>query len=167
MSENIQLREVTEDNMFRVVMLAVKPEQQGLVATNSNSLAEAYVTRDRAWPRAICLGDEPVGFVMLDLASPVDGDETGGATQCWLWRFMIDAQHQGRGYAFAALRQVIAFVQAQPGIDALYTSYKPQPGNARDLYLKLGFEETGEVDGGEMVMCLALDSESQGATSDG
>ncbi|MEO0588675.1 MAG: GNAT family N-acetyltransferase, partial [Planctomycetota bacterium] len=108
----VTLRPVTPDNVYAVVCLKVGPDQQGTVATNSNSLAEAYVYGDRAWPRAIYAGDTPVGFLMLDLVGPDHPEAEDGRASYFLWRLMVDAEHQGRGYGTAALRLVVAAAAA-------------------------------------------------------
>ena len=45
--------------------MKVKPEQEGLVAPNSVSIAEAHFW-PTGWFRAIYADDTPVGFVMID-----------------------------------------------------------------------------------------------------
>ncbi len=153
---HVELREVTRDNVGRVVRLAVHPEQARFVATNSNSLAEAYVTQDRAWPRAIYMADEPVGFLMLDLTGPDHPEATDGRASYFLWRFMIAAEHQGKGYGRAAIDAVIQHVKTLPGAAYLDTSYVPGEGCPGPFYEKLGFKPTGEVDEGEVILRLSL-----------
>ena len=155
-STTIELRKVTKDNIGRVMALKVRPEQTDFVAINSRSLAEAYVQRDNAWPRAIYVGADPVGFVMLFLAdSDNPGAIDGRATYC-LWRFMIDAQYQGKGYGTASMEAVINYVKTLPDAQALYLSYVPGDGCPEPFYTKLGFVHTGKVEGGEVEMKLVL-----------
>ncbi len=73
-----------------------------------------------------------------------------------LWRFMIGAEYQGKGYGKRALELVIDHVRTMPGAKELLLSYVPGKGNPRKFYQKLGFEETGEVDDDEIVMRLLL-----------
>jgi diamine N-acetyltransferase len=60
----VTLREITADTVVRITRLAVKPEQQGFVAPNAVSLAQALFSPE-AWYRAIYVGDAPAGFVMV------------------------------------------------------------------------------------------------------
>ena len=150
----VSLREVTADSVRRVCALQVAANQHGLVAPNAISIAQAYF-EPAAWFRAVCAGDEPVGFAMLydptRTKEPEDGPDV-----CFLWRFMIDAAHQRRGYGLAALRLLIAHVRTLPGVTRFMTSYVPSPGNASPLYERVGFRPTGEVDDGEIVLELPL-----------
>ena len=75
-----------------------RPGTGDFVASNAWSLAQAYAERDIAWPRAIVADGTVVGFIMLQF-DPDDDD--GRPFQ--LWRLMIDADHQGKGYGRAAL----------------------------------------------------------------
>ncbi len=89
----MRLEPVTPANYAAAVKLSVRDDQQGLVAPVVNSLAEAYVYGDHAWPRLICDGDTPVGFVMafVDLGWK-DMDDPDRRTG--FWRLLIAAEHQ-------------------------------------------------------------------------
>lgn len=150
---SVHLREITADTVRQINRLDVKPEQQGLVARNSESLAQALFSPE-AWYRAIYEGDEPAGFVMLY-------DETLRAVppaqpQAYVWRFMVDAKFQGRGIGAAALDQVIAHVHAKGVFASLFVSYVPRPGSPEGFYLRAGFRHTGRLDEGEVVLELPL-----------
>jgi diamine N-acetyltransferase len=69
---------------------------------------------------------------------------------------MIDKEHQGKGYGYLAMEQVIAHVKTLPGAKELLTSYVPGDGNPSPFYYKLGFEETGEWEDDEKVLKLEL-----------
>jgi diamine N-acetyltransferase len=148
MTDAVTLREVTKETVRKITALKVSPAQEQFVAPNSVSIAEAYFSRDVAWFRAIYDGDTPVGFVMLD-------DDSSKQTY-FLWRFMIDARHQGRGLGRRALEQVIAYVRTRPGARELLTSVVPGEGTPGPFYESMGFRYTGEEDGGERVMRLPL-----------
>jgi diamine N-acetyltransferase len=60
------LREITKESLRDITRLSVSPEQERLVATNAESIAEAYFLPDIVWLRAIYADDIPVGFLMLD-----------------------------------------------------------------------------------------------------
>ena len=47
--------------------MKVHPDQERFVAPVVQSLAEAYVRPEVAWPRLILDGDRPVGFLMAFL----------------------------------------------------------------------------------------------------
>ena len=152
----VTLREVTADTVRAVCQLEVGPEQRGLVAPNSLSIAQAYF-EPAAWFRGVYAGETPVGFAMLYDPTRTSTPEAGHDT-CLLWRFMIDHRHQRRGYGAAALDLLVARVRSLPGIKRMKTSYVPKPGNALPLYERAGFRATGEMDEDEVVLELTLGS---------
>ena len=143
----ITLRKVVKENLGAILKLDVAEDQRRFVASNAVSLAQAYVSPD-AWPRAIYAGEVPVGFVMLSL----DPEKP----EHWIWRLMVGADHQRRGYGRAAMRAIVAHVRALPEATELKLSFVPAPGNPQPFYESLGFELTGEEEEGEKVMRLAL-----------
>lgn len=143
----ITLREVTAETVRAICDLRVRPEQRSYVADNAVSIAQAYF-EPHAWFRAVYAGEEPVGFVMLH------ADTEKG--EFFLWRFMIAADDQGKGYGRRALDLVVEHVRGLPGASALLSSYVPGEDGPRDFYLRYGFAETGEVEDGEHVITLPL-----------
>ena len=143
----VSLREITGDTVRAIIRLKVKPEQTSFVADNATSIAQAYF-EPKAWFRAIYADETPVGFVML-----FDDPEK---PEYFLWRYMIDARYQRLGFGRQALLLFIDHVRTRPGATELFTSYVPGEGSPGPFYIRLGFEETGEVDDGENVVKLVL-----------
>lgn len=139
----VTLREVTAETVPAICKLQVRPEQQAFVASNAFSIAQAHFD-PKAWFRAIYAGEEPVGFVMLSL------DEK--TPEYCIWRFMIDARHQGRGYRRAALELAIDAIRGRPGATEVLLSYVPAPGSPEAFYRQAGFQPTGQILEGEVVM---------------
>jgi diamine N-acetyltransferase len=150
--ETVRLEPINEANVRAVFDLAVGPGQDRFVASNAWSLAQAVAEASIAWPRAIVAADEVVGFLMLE----IDPEEEDGRP-FWLWRLMIGAPWQRRGYGTAALRLAFAEVRRRGGTD-IYTSWVPDPDGPGPYYERLGFVPTGEFDDGEVVARLVLDS---------
>lgn len=154
MSAAVTLREITRENLRAVLRLAPKPGQQASVASNAVSIAQAHF-HPEAWCRAVVAGDDVAGFVMVEdtgLAVP-----PAAQPAIALWRFMIDAPRQGQGIGRAAIARVVEHVQRRyPGQRTLRTSVVPGPHSAKGFYERLGFVATGEWDGGEEVLALAL-----------
>ena len=154
----VALREITRENLRDFLRLKVSPAQEGFVAPNAVSIAQAHF-HPEAWFRGICAGDTAVGFAMLE-------DWTRcpeAAPQEWrrepyvaLWRFMIDARYQSLGFGGQALRLLIAHARAVRGAKAMLLSFVPGAGSPDAFYRRFGFEETGEVSEGEHVMRLAF-----------
>jgi diamine N-acetyltransferase len=146
----IQLVPITKDNVREVFDLGVSPGQEGFVATNAWSLAQAYAESSVAWPRAVVAVDVVVGFLMLEI-DPEDED----GRPFWLWRLMIDAAHQRQGHGRAALSLAGDHLRSL-GATELFTSWVPGDDGPEAFYLRLGFEPTGELDDDEIVARLDL-----------
>jgi diamine N-acetyltransferase len=108
-------------------------------------LAQAAYEADCV-PRAIYANETMVGFLMYWHLPP--------DTTYHINRLMIDAAHQGKGYGRRAIELLIVELKAQADCDAIGITYEPSNTQARALYLKLGFVETGEVEDGELVALL-------------
>jgi diamine N-acetyltransferase len=154
----VTLREITSATVISILRLNVADNQKGFVATNAFSLAQALF-EPAAWYRAIYLGEEPAGFVMLEDESlrspPPDRPQVG------VWRLMVDARFQGQGVGRAAMLLVIEHVRAKGRFDSLELSYVPGPGCPEPFYRGLGFRDTGRMDGKEVVMTLPLKPDAE------
>ena len=151
----VSLREVTADTVRAITRLAVSPEQASYVASNAVSIAQAYFDRS-AWFRAVYAGEVPVGFVMIEDQTLLEGEVRPAEPEVGLWRFMIDQRCQGRGFGAEAIALLVAEVATRPGIHQLWCSCVPGPHSPRAFYEKLGFVATGAVDDGEEVLLLDL-----------
>lgn len=144
----VSLREITRETLGPILQLKVAATQQRFVASNAVSIAQAHFHPETAWFRGIYAGEEPVGFVMLEInrATP----------EYSLWRLMIDEAQQGKGYGRKAMKAVIDHVRMLDGARELLTSVVPGEGSPGPFYQSLGFAFTGEVSEGEHVMRLEL-----------
>lgn len=143
----IQLAPITEENFRAVIDMKLPPEPK-YVAPNVVSLAQAWLHYDHARPFAICDDETVVGFLMLYW------NET--EREVGIWRMMIAQEHQGKGYGTQAMTLAIEMIRAAHLFDSIDLDYVPGNDAARHVYSKLGFEETGEIDDGEIVMKLVL-----------
>ncbi len=150
----ITLKPITRDNYRACTRLEVAADQERFVAPNTYSLAQACYELE-CTPLAIYTGDTMVGFAMYAL----DPDDH----KYWIYRLMIDAAHQGKGYGRAAMKLLIEHIRHLPGCDEIAISYVPENGAAKQLYASLGFVESGEVIEHETVARLHLQP-SQAAT---
>ncbi|MET9877953.1 GNAT family N-acetyltransferase [Actinacidiphila glaucinigra] len=151
-SPGVHLREITDDNREAVRALRVRHRQKRFVASVSLSLKQAAKMPDASpWYRAVYRGDEPVGFVMLSWKPP-SGPYRG---RHFIWRLLIDKRYQGHGIGREVLTQIADLVRAD-GATELLTSYEPGDGEPWPFYRKFGFEPTGDIDDGEIVLRLPL-----------
>ena len=132
----INLRDITETNLISIIDLDVSENQNDLVAPNAVSIAQGHYSKS-AWFKGIFNDDVAIGFVMLDLITEEN--------KCFLWRFMIDKKHQGKGYGKIALTQVIEYVKSFKVFDNIGTSYVPTDNSAEGFYKNFGFIESEEI----------------------
>ena len=145
----VSLREITSETVIQICKLSDthSEQEQKMVAPNAISIAQAHFS-DKAWFRAIYADEMAVGFIMLH-----DDSEN---PEYFLWRLMIAGPYQGKGYGRKAIELLVEYVKTRPGARELSTSYVPIEGGPEGFYRKMGFEPTGEVDDGEIVVRLTL-----------
>lgn len=135
----VQLVDVTKENWRAVAELQVLPSQQRFTRSALFSIAEAQFYPS-ARLKAI-LGDEgrPVGLVLYGL-----NDKDG---HYWIFRLLLDAAQQRKGYGRAAVEKVIDELTAVPECQDVWLRYYPDNLAAERLYRSSGFDEVGEVEG--------------------
>lgn len=158
----MELRRITHENVRRICRLRVAEAQEAFVASNAESLIEAFSVRedgDIALPFALWENGEPVGFVMFGYGSLTgeDGPSVQAGNYC-IWRLMIAKEHQGKGCGRRAMQTALDYLRTLPCGPAEYCwlSYEPENTAARALYRSFGFEENGEYDGDEIVAVRKL-----------
>jgi diamine N-acetyltransferase len=152
----IELRPVDRSNWRDCARLRLGPGQDDLVASNVWSIAESRFEPHYV-PRAVVAEDEAVGFLMYCVETdPPD------AELYWLFRFMIDADHQGRGYGRAALRLAVDEMRSA-GARRIHTMHRPRNVAASRLYRGAGFVEIGRLEDGD----VELEKRMKGGDGDG
>lgn len=158
----ITIRKVDTRNVWALLKLSVNESQKDFVASNTESIVEAYTVTAAggvALPFGIYEGDLPVGFLMIGYGE-IPGEENPSIAKdnyC-IWRLMIDRRYQGRGYGRKALKLALDYVKSFPcgPSDTCYLSYEPRNTLAAKLYHSFGFAETGETDGEEIIAAVTL-----------
>jgi diamine N-acetyltransferase len=144
----IILREITRENIDEVLALNVDDNQKSYVSTNAESLAQAYVYSDTAYPFAVYDDDIIVGFIMMGYYEAKE--------YYTLWKLMIDKRYQNRGYGKEALKLGIRFLRERFEVSEIYTGVVPENTTAKNLYKSVGFKETGLIELGMEEMRLVL-----------
>ena len=144
----VTLQAVSSENWRDVAALEVAEAQQSFVAEPSYYLALCCYGGE--WhPLAVCADERVIGFLMWAV-DPEDGS-------CWLGGVLIDRAYQRRGYGAEAVRAVIARLSDAEGYQDFALSYRPSNTVARHLYQTLGFVETDQREGDEIVARLSVD----------
>lgn len=148
---NIRFDSITPDNWRIFNRLSVTEEQQKFVAENVTILARAFVFREyNSLVYAIYNDDTPIGLLMQR-----DYTEEGRLI-CVLDQFMIDREYQGKGYGKAAMKHWLSMIEREEEYDSITLCYKEEDEAALRLYLGMGFYNTGEADGDEVIMKYKL-----------
>jgi len=162
----IELRKITEDNFDDVIELKVASGQENFLSSNVYSLAEAYanvINNEKPYmPFAIYNNDEVIGFAMIEFVE-LDEDNFfnknfGDKTGYYLFRFMIDEKHQGKGLGRQSLIKIIELLKSFPQGKAnlIAVSYELSNEVVRKLYASLGFVETSLISDGDVFARLGL-----------
>ena len=134
----VTLNPLNVDNWEECAELKVGPTQEGMVAPNVWSIAEACV-RPESEIFAICHNGEMVGFLM---SLEHEGTET-----VELYRFMIAFEHQQSGYGLTAVQQFIEYQRAKENSPKkLVVKFLIENFSGKKLYEKAGFQDTGELE---------------------
>ena len=103
---SIHLEKIDENNYLQAFGLKLGDGQDKFVSHPIRSLAQAYVYRDQCTPFGIFCGDTMVGYVMVIYDYDLEEYD--------VWHLMIDKEHQGRGYAKAAMRLCLEYIAGKP-----------------------------------------------------
>jgi diamine N-acetyltransferase len=151
----VGLREITATNRGEAEALRVTPAQEQFVASVAESLVEAAETPGACpWFRVAYDGELPVAFVMLSDGIPAERSEYLGPY--FLWRLLVDARYQRRGYGRAVLDLVVDYVRSRPGAERLLVSHIAGDGGPLGFYMNYGFTPTGATFDDEAVLELPL-----------
>lgn len=150
---NITLREVNAANREAVADLQVSSGQLRFVDTAAMTLFEAAGYTPSPWLRAIYADDEPVGLMMVAEHDPA------GPWAYYLWRLLVDENHQGRGYARQAMALLVERLRGFDDAEELVSSvatYDDMTDSPMGFYEGLGFVRTGEFNEHEELIKLKL-----------
>lgn len=147
MPNRVRLSDLRRDTWEVVVGLTVADDQRDFVAPNVFSVAESRFLPG-FMTRVVLHGEEAVGFAMYG-PDPDDG-------HLWLYRLMIDKDHQGNGLGRAALHEIITHVRDELDAPLLRLGVRADNTAATALYTSVGFVFTGQAYGSEEILDLHL-----------
>jgi diamine N-acetyltransferase len=132
------------------LLLDVHENQKNLVASVAQSFSDALFPpadyengAPLPWIRGVLRNSKPAAFIMC-------ADPTEQQKDPWLWRLLVDKSHQGQGIGKFAVESVLARYR-ELGCARVLVCWAPVEGNAGDFYKKIGFIETGEKMGEEII----------------
>ena len=141
----MKLVNITPENYEDAINLKVKDDQKEFIASNFQSLAEAYAYREIAEAFLLSADNTYVGFCLLQVDVKDNFFD--------IWRIMIDEYYQGKGYGKQALEVIIDYLISK-GATTIHMSHQENNHGVSKLYKSLGFKYTGEIEDGEVLMEL-------------
>lgn len=152
---------VTDEDRAAVMGLRRGPGQERYLGSMESHFEDALEDA-HACPRMWSVHDAEtgtlVGFTMIsdDIPAETLASREDTLGPYYLWRLLIDAGSQGRGYGRAAIDAVADYVRAKPNGRVLLTSCAAGDGSPQPFYLDYGFTRTGIVMWDEDVLSLDL-----------
>lgn len=149
---------VTKDNWQELIRLKLREDQKHFVASNLYSIAEAQFGFDDldgnhwdTYPFGIYADNgAPVGFLMFGY------NFASSEIQAFILRLMVDEKYQAKSYGRFGMNWMLERFRKDDRVRDVAISYKPENEVGRKLYASLGFVETGEMVGEEVLAVLHL-----------
>ena len=140
----IQLLAVDEGNWRECVELKVVEADKTFVDANVFAIAEWKFEPENTI-RAIYSDSELVGMLAYYFHDGRYG------RFYWLYHLMIDVKHQGKGHGQAAVNLALEEIR-ELGAKDMVTNCVPKNLRALSLYKKLGFEDNGTLESGDIFL---------------
>jgi diamine N-acetyltransferase len=150
----IELEKLSYENYAECIQLKVAYDQKNFVADNIVSIIHAYLELEIGMmiplPYVIKNDGVIIGFIMMSYCKVDLNDPTQNGEYC-IWRFMIDEQHQGKGYGRVSLFKALDIIKTYPigYSESVCLFIEKDNVKAQNLYKSVGFMETGETLDGE------------------
>jgi diamine N-acetyltransferase len=151
----LEKRPVRREHLPELIALEVRADQHGLVTANLRTLAEAaYEPGAAVW--GLWAGDVAVGLLaMIDFRLDPEPYSEVDADAAYLWRLLIGAEHQGKGYGSAALAMAVEVARGW-GYARLMAGVSDVPHSNLGFYVRHGFRVTDRVAEGDRMITLEV-----------
>ena len=141
----ILFKEITKENFWDCIELAVSKDQTDFVTSNAISIGQSKV-QPECIPLAVYDNEIMVGFIMYCI------DEDDG--EYWIYRIMIDEKYQSKGYGKKALEKLLEIIKQDKSHNKIFLGVHKDSIYAVKMYESFGFIFNGQVFGSEHIMRL-------------
>lgn len=141
----IRLQEINRGNLWDIIDLKVSREQESLIASNAVSIAQSKI-QPECIPLGVYRDGTPVGFAMYC----IDSEDN----EWWIYRLMIDARYQGKGYGKEAFKLILNNIREDKTRNRVFLSVDRRGIKSTNLCESMGFKYTGDALGRESIMVL-------------
>jgi len=145
----LNLQPITWSNYKEIIALEIHGHQKHFVDSNERCLVKAYIDWRQHGVKSFEYGiyddKTPIGFVMLEYRSSERSTLKDSEPNYVIWEFMIDKNHQGKGFGRSAMAVIIEHLKTNPEGDAKSVVVPCGLSNAvaSKLYISFGFVDTG------------------------
>ncbi|MBG9983246.1 GNAT family N-acetyltransferase [Aerococcaceae bacterium DSM 111020] len=147
----MKLVEITEDNIYDIMALQLKPKQANFVRDPIYSLAESYCYRDDDTVRLFALEEQGTVVGFLSLMTDIEDQVVH------IWRMMIGSQYQSKGYGRNALRTIEDYVSSLEEYEKIVSDYVEGNLAMKHLLKTEGYVEAGkQEEWNEIIMIKEL-----------
>lgn len=147
---DIILKDITEENWEECIFLTTNKDGKATLVEEfvaSNGLSMVQSTMEKGWTIKAAYDNETmVGFTMYGY-NHIDKFYE-------ICRLMIDHKYQNKGYGRKTLLKVIDEMKQIEDCKDIMISFDPKNSIAKNLYMELGFKDTGRVLYDELVYSL-------------
>ena len=141
---NVKIEELNAANWYDCCNLTLADGQEQYMEPNAVSIAQSKFEPSLK-PYAIYTDGQIAGFLMYNS----ELEELGSY---WIYRIMVDKNHQGKGIGKAAVKLMIDEMAKSLDAQKIAVGYHPENTGAHALYESLGFQDNGDRFGKEMAV---------------
>ena len=152
----MDFRPLSSDTVNPLIDIEVTKDQRRFLASNAVTMAQSmFEPAVEIW--GLFEDKTTLGMVALEdwMHPEADFDPEIDRDTLYLWRLMIDHQHQGKGYGTKALEFTLKRAR-ELGRGRVVLTALDAPGTAIPLYEAFGFRRSGLVVDGDVELVLPL-----------
>lgn len=145
-NKDIYLKPILSDDDLRYCFLDLQlgEEQKDFVNPPYISISRAYISPFNYYPFIICLKDDTkIGFICLNKWLP--------KKETFSFSFLIDKSYQHKGYGTSTIKLAIELFKIMDSNLEIKIAVEESNKKAQKLYETLGFMNTNELDGDDLV----------------
>ncbi|SEW42932.1 Acetyltransferase (GNAT) family protein [Cognatiyoonia koreensis] len=145
----VLLKAITSADIGPLSQINVREDQKDFIAPNPITIAQVRFEKG-AYDFCIWDGETRVGLIaVIDICENDEPEEIDHPEAVYVWRLLIGAGFQGKGYGTAAIGQIEDWA-AKRGRPLVQIQAVAENNAAIRLYEKLDYRRTGKMSDGEI-----------------
>ena len=153
---SFDVKPVTGADVVPLESVKVRPDQDKFVAPNPITIAQARFEGEGAYDFVLWDGETRVGLIaVIDMGVYPDRDPEDDPEAIYVWRLLVGAEFQGKGYGRKAMAWAEDWAQTR-GRSKIQIQAVEENVATIAIYEHLGYRRTGVVVGKEIQLEKAL-----------